>query len=126
MRRRLDLIVARAIWAFALAVCLSPAAVLAQSAYGDLGGSTSRLVYYAETYSPGNGPYEEARVEAWILGDPAGASWYQDYLSAWVQVEWEDDFCGEYTGESNHWWIISYYWHNVIQGYQDDYEVPGC
>jgi hypothetical protein len=98
----------------------------AQSAYGDLGGGISSLVYYAETHSPGYNEYEEARVEAWIGGDPAGAFYHQEQLSAWVEVRWDDSFCGPYSGYSNHWWIQGSYWFLIQSWYQDDFEVTGC
>ena len=111
----------------AVACVVGGTAVLrAQSAYGDLGGGISQLVYYAESYSPGGNPYEEARVEAWIQGDPQGAYDWQDYSFAWVQVTWNDDFCGPYSGYSNHWWIQGYYWFSIQQGYRDDFEVTTC
>jgi hypothetical protein len=107
-------------------VAAGTALLQAQSAYADLGGGTSFLLHYAETYSPGNNQYEEARVEAWIQGDPAGASDWQDYMFAWVQVRWDGEFCGLYSGYSNHWWIQGYYWFNIQSWYRDDFEVITC
>lgn len=98
--------------------------VVAQSAYGDLGGGTNQLDYYAETtplYL-----WNDARVEAWIFGDPAGASVDQQQGGAYVDVYWSGDFCGDYSGYSNHWEVEGWQWYSIYQGYRDDFTVSGC
>ena len=98
--------------------------VAQQSAYGDLGGSNTSLLYYAETYA--EYMWNDARVEAWIIGDPAGAYVEQYSYWAWRTVQWDGDFCGDYRGKSNHWEIAGWQWISIYQGYTDDFTVWAC
>ncbi len=83
-----------------------------------------QLSYYAETYP--SLMWNDARVEAWINGDPSGADWWQEQGGAWVNVSWDGEFCGYYTGQSNHWEIEGWQWYSIYQGYTDGYTVHTC